>query len=32
MPHQQFFSHVMARTSYFRLVDDDTLFIQDQHI
>ena len=30
MPNEQFFSYVMARTSYIQLNDDDVHFVLDQ--
>jgi hypothetical protein len=31
MPNEQFFSHIMARTSYIQWNDDDICFVLDQH-
>ena len=31
MPIQQFFSYIMARTSYFQWEDDEVRFVLDQH-
>ena len=31
MPIQQFFSYIMARTSYIQWNDGDIRFVQDQH-
>ena len=31
MPNEQFFSYIMARTSYIRWDDNDVLFVLDQH-
>jgi len=30
-PSEQYFSHIMTRTSYIRWDDDDVLFVLDQH-
>jgi hypothetical protein len=30
-PNQQFFSHIIARTSYIRWDDDGECFVLDQH-
>ena len=30
-PNKQIFSHIMARTSYIRLYDDDVCFVLDKH-
>ena len=31
MPNEQFFSHIMSRTSYSQWTDDDVHFVPDQH-